>query len=291
MVHPSCQELLTIWNLGYIHGSAPRRREILKRCFGLLISFVPWQKQLPLKWCLPYACSISFSRVPRVPISCERNQHRPSWERFSWLGARAVHGGWAPDVRACSLSTPSCQMQTLHLGKIERFTAKVGNLKTMSFHQMGFGTHICSYSVGLPSGAWWFQAFELVLSEPIWLMLLLTSDPRKDLGRRPRWLEKNGASSGCQKRHFSFYQKHLPKASSWGEACWTWLPDMEGRLFDAAAWQSYWQSKSPGCAMPMPCQCQCQCPFAQEPRLRNTLPVSGTPAEANAMVIGYDRIL
>lgn len=32
-------ELLTIWNLGYIHGSAPRRREILKRCFGLLISF------------------------------------------------------------------------------------------------------------------------------------------------------------------------------------------------------------------------------------------------------------
>lgn len=37
--------------------------------------------------------------------------------------------------------------------------------------------------------------------------------------------------------------------------------------------------------MPMPC------PFAQEPRLRNTLPVSGTPAEANAMVIGYDRIL
>lgn len=190
MDHPSCQELLTIWNLGYIHGSAPRRREILKRCFGLLISFVPWQKQLPLKWCLPYACSISFSRVPRVPISCKRNQHRPSWERFSWLGARAVRGGWAPDIRACSLSTPSCQMQTLHLGKIERFTAKVGNLKTMSFHQMGFGTHICSYSVGLPSGAWWFQAFELVLSEPIWLMLLLTSDPRKDLGRRPRWLEK-----------------------------------------------------------------------------------------------------
>ena len=213
MDHPSCQELLTIWNLGYIHGSAPRRREILKRCFGLLISFVPWQKQLPLKWCLPYACSISFSRVPRVPISCERNQDRLSWERFSWLGARAVHGGWAPDVRACSLSTPSCQMQTLHLGKIETFTAKVGNFKTMSFHQMGFGTHVCSHSVGLP----------------VW----------------PRWLEKNGASSGCQKRHFSFYQKHLPKESSWGEACWTWLPDMEGRLFDAVAWQSYWQSKSP----------------------------------------------
>ena len=39
-------------------------------------------------------------------------------------------------------------------------------------------------------------------------------------------------------------------------------------------------------AMPMPMPC----PFAQEPRLRNTLPVSGTPAEANAMVIGYDTV-
>ena len=32
-------ELLTIWNLGYIHGSSPRVREMMKRFLGLLISF------------------------------------------------------------------------------------------------------------------------------------------------------------------------------------------------------------------------------------------------------------
>eukprot|EP00434_Breviolum_minutum_P032329 symbB.v1.2.028590.t1/scaffold3043.1/size64820/3 len=31
-------ELLTIWNLGYIHSSSPRRREILNRCLGLLVA-------------------------------------------------------------------------------------------------------------------------------------------------------------------------------------------------------------------------------------------------------------
>ena len=280
MDHPSCQELLTIWNLGYIHGSAPRRREILKRCFGLLISFVPWQKQLPLKWCLPYACSISFSRVPRVPISCKRNQHRPSWERFSWLGARAVRGGWAPDIRACSLSTPSCQMQTLHLGKIERFTAKVGNLKTMSFQPDGvWDAHLLLF-------CWitlWCMMIPSLRARFIWTYLADVVTyfwPTKGSWQTAKMAWKNGASSGCQKHHFSFYQKHLPKASSWGEACWTWLPDMEGRLFDAAAWQSYWQSKSPGCAMPMPCQCQCHAHSAQEPRLRNTLPVSGDPSRS-----------
>ena len=35
------QELLTIWNLGYIHSSSPRRREILNRCLGLLVALAP----------------------------------------------------------------------------------------------------------------------------------------------------------------------------------------------------------------------------------------------------------
>lgn len=154
-----------------------------------------------------------------------------------------MHGGWAPDVRACSLSTPSCQMQTLHLGKIETFTAKVGNLKTMSFHQMGFGTHVCSHSVGLP-----------VLSEPIWLMLLLTSDPRKDLGRRPRWLEKNGASSGCQKPSpftRNICQRRAAEVKLVGPGFLIWR----------VAYLTLWLGKAIGKAnhQGVPCQCQCQC--------------------------------
>ena len=264
MDHPSCQELLTIWNLGYIHGSAPRRREILKRCFGLLISFVPWQKQLPLKWCLPYACSISFSRVPRVPISCKRNQHRPSWERFSWLGARAVRGGWAPDIRACSLSTPSCQMQTLHLGKIERFTAKVGNLKTMSFHQMGLGRTsaliLLDYPLvhddSKPSSSFYLNLFG-------WCCYLLLTHERI-LADGQDGLKKMAQAQAARSITSPFTrnicQRRAAEVKLVGPGFLIWRAAYLTLRLGKAIGKANHQGVPCQChanAMPMPCQCQC----------------------------------